>query len=186
MAYARLILGGLMIAVAVGCESTSGPTDKITIHTDSAPGARIPPTGKYSWSSQLGKLPEGQGIDKAKVGIRVREAVERHLGSKGYELKGVGYQVDFLVAYEVILEGDLDPAALAQRKGYGTEDWGDELGQKYEKGSLVIDVLDPKTNKLIWRGVADAELAVVATEEQKRKRVDEAVKRILQKFPPKQ
>ena len=50
-------------------------------------------------------------------------------------------------------------------------------------GTLVVDVMDPTSNELIWRGWAEGALLdreVARSQEQ----VDDVVASILEKFPP--
>jgi hypothetical protein len=56
----------------------------------------------------------------------------------------------------------------------------------YEAGSLVIDLLDSRTDKLFWRGwingvVGDA----IDDQSRMEQRIDEAVARIFARFPAK-
>ncbi len=49
---------------------------------------------------------------------------------------------------------------------------------------MVLDVVDPRTNELIWRGWATDELEDNPTPEAVRKYVNAAVEKILEKVPP--
>ena len=55
---------------------------------------------------------------------------------------------------------------------------------RYEEGTLILDFMDAKTNKLIWRGAAKAEIDRVNTPGKKDKLIAEAVQKILKSFPP--
>ena len=52
----------------------------------------------------------------------------------------------------------------------------------YAEGTLVIDLRDPTTRSLVWRGVASEEKSDAAKIEGK---IDEMVKKSIEKFPPK-
>jgi Domain of unknown function (DUF4136) len=53
-----------------------------------------------------------------------------------------------------------------------------------EQGSLVIDISSPTKQSVVWRGIAQAELKRDATDDQRKARLRDAIKDILQKYPP--
>jgi Domain of unknown function (DUF4136) len=53
----------------------------------------------------------------------------------------------------------------------------------YAEGTLVIDLRDPGTRSLVWRGIATEEKSDAAKIEGK---LDDMVKKSLQKYPPKE
>ena len=55
---------------------------------------------------------------------------------------------------------------------------------QYEEGSLILDFVDAKSKKLIWRGSAKAQIDNVDTPEKSEKLINEAVKEILKEYPP--
>jgi hypothetical protein len=54
----------------------------------------------------------------------------------------------------------------------------------FEEGSLVLDFVDTKTKRLIWRGSAKAEIDSVDSPEKSTEIIDKAVKEILKNYPP--
>jgi len=50
------------------------------------------------------------------------------------------------------------------------------------EGTLYIDIIDAKTNELIWQGMGTASL--VRNMEKKEARIKEIVSKILEKYPP--
>jgi len=184
MSNVQRLAGTLVIAALSGCSATTTSMKQIEIRTSHDPGASFPEVGSYSWMQRPGKLVEDARFDKTTVPIRMRETIERELARKGYEQRGLGYRVDFMVCYHFALEKDLDAANVARQHGYTSKDV-EGPGQRFEKGSLIIDIVHPETKKLMWRGIAEAEIVVSVSEEEKLRRTNEAVKRILAKFPPK-
>jgi hypothetical protein len=53
----------------------------------------------------------------------------------------------------------------------------------YEEGSLVIDVLNGQNRQHVWRGYATAQLDEGAPPAEQKRKVAEAVRRILERFP---
>ena len=54
----------------------------------------------------------------------------------------------------------------------------------YEQGTLVIDLVDRRTKKLVWRGTAQAALSETPSKAEREATIDEAVKKMFEKFPP--
>ena len=54
----------------------------------------------------------------------------------------------------------------------------------YLQGTLVLDIIDTRTNELIWRGWANTVLDHDPEPEKVQMYVDEAVRKILEEFPP--
>jgi hypothetical protein len=56
---------------------------------------------------------------------------------------------------------------------------------EYEAGTIIIDVMDARTNRLIWRGWAQSHLSdLLDNKDKMAKRIDEAVTRMLRQLPP--
>lgn len=142
------------------------------------------------------------------VDARIRHAVEREMALKGYRRPTSG-SPDFLIGIQRAVESKRDvytidrhygrPPVGAYRypggypSGAGYPDdyrlWGVTVPEthtyQYDEGTLILDIVDSKTWKPVWRGSAQAEVNLGAGPEKKQKRIDEAVRRILERFPPK-
>ena len=55
---------------------------------------------------------------------------------------------------------------------------------QYDEGTLILDVIDSCTEKLIWRGMAIDRVEFSARPEQRDERVRLAVEKMLASFPP--
>jgi hypothetical protein len=54
----------------------------------------------------------------------------------------------------------------------------------YDAGTLLIDLVDARTNRLVWRGWAEGSVdGVIDNQEWMEARIDEAVTRILERLP---
>lgn len=106
---------------------------------------------------------------------------------------------DFLVNYNITSEKKTDIRTYDNYGGYGPS-WGWGFGyahrgmaistysetrvDEYQQGTLIIDIIDPKTNRLIWRGVGSKRLPETSDVDVMDKLIHEIVSNILQKFPP--
>jgi hypothetical protein len=121
------------------------------------------------------------------------EAIDRVLRTRGYALRTDG-PVDFLVAYshEVWKEQRHESSPFSLGVGYGTYvGSGVHLGtglsgpshattRTLAKGTLTIDVLEPTTRRVVWRGWAKDTLSASGDP---REEIFAAVGRILAQFP---
>jgi hypothetical protein len=116
---------------------------------------------------------------------RVTDAVDRELQKKGWQ--------------KVQSDGDVAVAAVGATKtqqeyqtfynGLGGWRWGgfgDEATttvQNYQVGTLVVDMFDSATKRLIWRGVATDTLSNKVSKNENR--LEKAVDKMFKDFPPK-
>lgn len=81
---------------------------------------------------------------------RVQGAVERGLAAKGLERSMSSETPDLLIHYHANISQRIDVDRLD--RNYGSS--GDVRVVDYEAGTLVLDVVDSRTNRIIWRGWA--------------------------------
>jgi len=137
----------------------------------------------YDWLP----IPAKADIDRLNV-ERIKNAVNSQMVAKG--LRKTPDNPDFLIASHVGKKGKVRIADWGY--GYGRQGryWGGYGGPRgvdvyeYEEGSLILDFVDAKSKKLIWRGSAKAQTNTVKTPEKREKLITEAVQKILDKFPP--
>ncbi|NTV19643.1 MAG: DUF4136 domain-containing protein, partial [Bacteroidales bacterium] len=54
----------------------------------------------------------------------------------------------------------------------------------YEEGTLIIDIIDAKSDEIAWSGVARGILKNYDTSMQMQRDIDEVVTKIMAQFPP--
>lgn len=186
-----ILLLGCAILLFGGCSS-------ITIRTDYDPHQDFSGLHTFGWASQT-QAPTGNiKLDNPFLDKRIRDAVENQLIAKGYA-KDTAQNPDFLLRYLVTIQdktdvqtidtfyGGFTPVWYGGRTYYTTGIWVPQtVVYNYEEGTLVLDILDAKADKLIWRGSAAAEVSDDGTPEQKKAKVENAVGKLLAQFPPKQ
>ena len=184
------------LLVTLGCVITLAGCSPITVSTDYDPSIDFSDYRTYAWLPDLDKrIADPQSVDprinNTLLDKRVRKAVETHLGAKGYTMVSTDTP-DLYVAYHAALIGKVDVTTVNRHYGYGPG-WrgrGGSIGtethvREYEEGTLILDLIDAKTESLIWRGLAQAEVWVTSTPEEREKRINEAVRKMLERFPPK-
>jgi hypothetical protein len=55
---------------------------------------------------------------------------------------------------------------------------------EWEEGTLIIDIIDPRKNELMWRGTGTALIDENVSAEEDQEGLNDAVAKILKAFPP--
>ena len=59
------------------------------------------------------------------------------------------------------------------------------LTREFNEGTLILDIIDSPTQRHVWRGWAQGEIQKTVEPGVREKRIREAVRKILDEFPPK-
>jgi hypothetical protein len=142
----------------------------------------------WNWLPEPAKTEIDTRLSDPLVVARIRRAIETELRMLGF--KKVPASPDFIVTYHAALEDHLSESAVdnaydtAMYQRYD-QNWTYQYTSAWVQGTLLIDILDAQAGELVWRGSAQAEITMNASDDEKDKRVDEAVHKILKAFPPK-
>jgi hypothetical protein len=111
---------------------------------------------------------------------RVRTTVEAGLAGRGFEKADDA--PDLLVHYHASVTQRIDAREIDRE--YGTCENDSCRPYVYEAGTLVVDLLDPRTKKLVWRGWAEGAIdGVIDDQAWMEQKVGEVVARILEQLP---
>ena len=109
-------------------------------------------------------------------------AIEKKMAAKGFE-RAVTGQPDLLIHYHASVNQKLDVYEVDNRYGYCYGNCQPQIAD-FELGTLVIDVVDAKTSKVVWRGWAqDTMNGVIDNQERLDKQVDEGVAKMMLLLP---
>ena len=109
-------------------------------------------------------------------------AIEKKLAAKGFERAAAG-QADLLIHYHASVSQRLDVYEVDSRYGYCYGDCEPQVVD-YELGTLVIDLVDAKTSKVVWRGWAqEAMNGIIDNQDRLEKQVDEGVTKMMLLLP---
>jgi hypothetical protein len=110
-------------------------------------------------------------------------AVEKRLASRGLALAASG-SPDLLLHYHATVAGRLDVDRLDRENGYCYDDDCAVRVVRFEAGTLVLDAVDARTNRLVWRGWARHRVGdMLDDRDEMAARLDEAVRRMLARMP---
>ncbi|MCP3097564.1 DUF4136 domain-containing protein [Myxococcus sp. K15C18031901] len=170
----------------------------INVNTNYDPGAvqQLDSYKTYAW------MPQPTGSDKRVynpiVGAQVEKATDQYLQSRGYQRVDPGSNPNFLIGWHGAINEKLEADTVNSYYGYPYDPVWDPffLGpgpvvpetyvRQYEEGTLLLDIVDASSQKLVWRGTAKSELKENADAESQQKRIYKAVSKMLKDFPPKE
>jgi len=129
---------------------------------------------------------------------RVREAVGREMARRGFIESATG-QVDFWLNYSLSKQKQRVENITGYGEGFhggaaaGTYGRGVSLGystgpsvREYEDGTAVLDVIDAKTQRIVWRGIAEGRLKNERNMKDKYNATVKVTQELLAEFPPRQ
>lgn len=111
-------------------------------------------------------------------------AVERQMALKGYEHAGEHDMPDVRIHFHAVIKQRLNVSAVDASRGYCL---GIDCGTgvtDFEEGTLVVDVMDAQTNRLVWRGWAQSPLDdTLENQDKLAKRIEQAVGSLMSALP---
>ena len=146
----------------------------------------------YAWQSPAQNETGGDLADNSLVETRVQNAVNAALSEKGFK-KGSAGEADCLVTYHYTVEKlpaqDQVSSGISVGMGSGGAFGGlgiglGSAGREEERETLTIDVLDPQSGKLMWRGFAQQPLERLSDPKKAAASINAFTRAILSKFPP--
>lgn len=144
----------------------------------------------YKTFSWIPEPPEKTGdarFDNPILHDRIQKNILRTLSTQGYQGMETGTP-DFYVGHHLSLANKVDVQTMQTYYPYS---WyypyrGFQTRVKeYEEGTLIIDIIDAKTEKLVWRGWATKRLKKNPSNEESQETIKKIVTEILAQFPPK-
>ncbi|MCY1045116.1 DUF4136 domain-containing protein [Corallococcus sp. bb12-1] len=188
----RLLSRVVPVLVGLGLASCAG----VDVGTNYDPAAvqRIDNFRTYSWMAQPQKTQDAR-INNDITDSRVKEAVNQDLQSRGYRKVDASENPDFLIGWQGAIDTRLSAEMVDNYYGYPWDPfWGSYYGpyggggtyvRQYDVGTLILDVVDAKEKKLVWRGTAQANLGDTPSIQSAGKKLDEGVEKMMKEFPPK-
>lgn len=121
---------------------------------------------------------------------RIQRAVDGELTRKGLKSAKVG-EADFLVTYSLVLQSRMvmySTGWYGPMAGWGWGwGWGGGWGggmtslETTTEGTIIVDVLDTKSRKLVWRGIAESAFTKPNPDDAT---VAKKIAKLMQGFPP--
>lgn len=186
-------LATLLAALLALAACSTQPT-YIIDHADDVDFARY---HSYRWYDDVHGSKQAEYRQYNSSDKRVRTYVDRELGRKGFR-ESHSTAADFLVNYSISRQDHtrIDnfsgyPAGLHGGVGVGTYGAGVSVGyssgpsvKTYREGTVVLDVIDTGSGKIVWRGIAEGRLKQSLSQKDKNRIAAEVSRELLADFPP--
>jgi hypothetical protein len=133
----------------------------------------------YAWGPPAVQTTGDPRLDNNRIfQERVEAAVELQLAARGFE-KAVEAP-DLLVRYYTSVEQQVN-ADGADRPFVSCEDCRPFV---FDAGTIVVDLIDARTQRLVWRGWEEGSIdGVINNQQVMEKRIDQVVARIIEQLP---
>jgi hypothetical protein len=165
------LAGPLTLAlVLTGCASTG-------VNSYVARGVDLREHRAFNWARDDARSTGDPRLDNNRFfQERVQAAVEEQLANRGFEKTD---SPDLIVRYHASMRQAID-----NRRADRNDDCDECWPEVYDQGTLFIDFVDARTNRLVWRGWAKGSIdGVIDDQTWMEQRIDEAVIRIMRKLP---
>jgi hypothetical protein len=119
---------------------------------------------------------------------RVVRSIESQLGSRGLTKVDSSARPDVLVAYHTSFDKNLQINAFGSGWGgprFGGMRSGTATTQEILTGTLVVDMVDARTNAIVWRGIASGDVDTSAKPDKREKNINKAAAKLFRSYPPK-
>lgn len=181
---ARFISMALMLAMITACSS-------IPVSQDFEQGFDFSSLKTFAWDSneenQWGLADSNELVDR-----RILSAIQNTLTTKQFSQVDKE-NADFLVLYNVEVEQRISSSNVSGgvSMGRSTRSRHGSIGfstgsqvRVYDQGTLLIDVIDVASDKLVWRGVSSQALPNLSDPQRLTDHINSTVAAILKQFPP--
>jgi len=137
-----------------------------------------------SWKPDSSFIHANERIDGESYRRLLEEAIIVTLKNKGYAFSTDPQQGDLLVSYAAGLETELSDQEITQRFGMIPGLGGKTPNQdKYEKGTIIVDIFDRKDNKSVWRGVVQGFADLKISPAERSQRLRNIMQQLMTEFP---
>ena len=130
----------------------------------------------YAWGP-VDALPIGDPrLDSNPIFIDyLQGAVERNLRNHRLLLVPASAKPDLLIHFHGSVTQKIEPGEIDHELGYRVQ-----APLVYDEGTLVLDMIDARTDQLVWRGWAiDTLDGIIGSQDRMERKIDEAVARML-------
>jgi hypothetical protein len=139
-----------------------------------------------TWSWGQVDVPENPKAEK-----RIRDDIETQLAAKDWKKTDEGPGDAVVSVHGVVKDTDnYDVLYSGWAPGWNWTGVGVGSGvgttvqSKVRSGTLVLDIFDAASKSLVWRGTAEGTLGPPSEVEANLKKVDQAIEKLLKRFPP--
>jgi len=203
MRSVQIIATSLTAIAVAGCASMS-------VRSDYDPDTSLAGFQTYEWvepgpsgaGAEARGADSGIGFDSPLMAERIRSSVRTTLAGRGFD-RVASATPDFRISYRMVAREEVQQLSTGGPYGYGGFGHGGHGHRGFGHGGhgfgggygstftrdvvrciLVLDIWDPRSGRLLWRGWARWMMSGDPSPEKVTERLERAVGRILDEFPP--
>ena len=164
----------LIIFVSLQTSAIS-QVNKYAVISVSNPDIKVLSSKVFSWKERSRYVYDDERLGEFPLENRFQNDIKNKLTSNGFTFTESTQNASILVGYVLALESSLSDMDVNNLYGLnpGFMDKEKEKDKnKYEKGTIVIDIIEARTNRMIWRGAIQgmAEFGIPDNEREERLR----------------
>jgi hypothetical protein len=144
------------------------------------------PAANFAQYKTFTVMPLEQFKNNTITADRIKAAITQALQAKG--LQPTSDTADLQIQVFAKLSQETQMTSTGGYGGWGYRGWGGGMStttvQNINVGTLVVDLVDAKTDKPVWRGMASDTMDQSSTGQQKQEKLNYAMNQLFAKFPP--
>jgi len=126
----------------------------------------------FSWASNHADISEGLKKSDFSVSALIDEAIKLAVAHKSYTFTDSS-KGGLLIQYHVSLASELSDTALTIKYGLSPGLRANSvIAKEHERGTLVVDIIEPGLNKVVWRGAVEVFTGVEDSPKGRQKRIN--------------
>lgn len=162
------LLASLSLLLLAGCST-------LTVGADYDPKADF--SAYKTWKFTGGTMND-ERVSKELLEDRLEKALPPAFAARGLT---AAEPADLQVSYFAAVKEKIDIASYPSTYRH----WqGETYVTKYDEGTLILDLVDARDQRLVWRGIARDEVNLLAAPEEREAQLREAVTKLLEQYPP--
>ncbi len=180
----------LLLVMLAGCTTNSDPFSdypdeikRFAVISLPAPGFSLLPTDSFALHPNLASSSLGQ--DGSMPGDRrlLEDSIEQSFRARGLNFYPyVSARSDFWVVYVIVLDDSSGDDQILRTYGM-MPGFVTDTTTSYEKGTLIVDLVDSASQRQVWRGSVQGLVAPDLPEEVRRLRLQSAIDQMLSNLP---
>lgn len=185
-----------LILIVFGLFLTACSTMPVDVDYD--PGIQFQRLKHYAWLTEKAPKSGNPIIDSdSLLHDRLHQEADAWLAAHGYR-KTTRKQADFLLTYRLIMEDKTRVSVLNNYYAYPTfwsygyygypfaysywQYYPEIQTYEYQRGTFILDIINPKTQKLMWRGMAYQNLSRNVSQQELKNTASKAILKLLGQF----
>ena len=181
----------VLALIAAGCVTQQTPDISMmriqpqpAIVGVTTPGVTVPAGAAFAWLPESIDFHKDQRLQGSKLQSMIEQGIKQNLQDMGYRFVDSVSKSDFSIGYTAALESALNDDEIMRRFGLLPGSSIATIGSaEYEKGSLIIYVMNASSRDVVWRSAVQAGVDLSAGDAERKQRLGSLLKDMFLTFP---